>query len=104
MQRLEQGQEQRRKPAAGAGWTGNPTHVDDLDISPDDNGYMIYRPQQSRITYLNPTAALILELCNGDNSPEQIADLVKRAYGLQDAPVKDVRETLKHLQAESLLG
>ena len=64
---------------------------------------MIYQPQHGRITFLNPTAALILELCNGEHSPEQIADLIKQAYSLPEVPVEDVRHALKQLRAEGLL-
>lgn len=103
MQRLDPDQGQLRKPATGGRWTGNPLQVDDLDISPADDGYMIYRPQQDRITFLNSTAVLVLELCNGENSIEQIAHLVKQAYSLTEAPIEDVREALKQLQAEDLL-
>ena len=96
-------EEERRKPASSGLWNGNPRHLDDLDISPADDGYMIYRPEQDRLTFLNSTAALILELCSGENSPEQIADLLMKAYSLPEAPLSDVRDTLKQLRAEGLL-
>ena len=92
-----------RKPRANGLRNGNPRQVADLDISLADDGYMIYRPQQDRITFLNSTAALILELCDGESSPEEIADLVKRTYSLPEAPLSDVRDTLKQLRAEGLL-
>jgi hypothetical protein len=94
---------ERRTPTAGGVSTGNPMHVGNLDISPADDGCVIYDPEQDRIHFLNPTAVLILELCNGENSLEQIADLVKQAYGLPEAPAEDVREALKQLKAEGLL-
>lgn len=95
--------EEQQKPASVAAWTGNPKHIDDLDLSPADDGYIIYQPASDRVHFLNPTAVLILELCNGENSPEQIVDLVKEAYGLPDAPVKDVHEALKQFKADGLL-
>jgi len=95
--------EEQQKPASVEAWTGNPKHIDDLDLSPADDGYIIYQPLSDRVHFLNPTAVLILELCNGENSPEQIVDLVKQAYGLPDAPVKDVHEALKQFKADGLL-
>lgn len=95
--------EQQQKPASAGAWTGNPKHIEDLDISPADDGYIIYQPERDRVHFLNPTAVLILQFCDGENSPEQIVDLVKQAYGLPDAPVKEVREALELLKAESLL-
>jgi hypothetical protein len=92
--------DEQRKPGAG---TAFPRHGDDLDISPADEGYIIYQPELDIVHFLNPTALLILELCTGENSPEQIVDLVKEAYGLSDAPVKEVHETLNQLRKDSLL-
>jgi len=95
-------EEQLNTAAVGAG-TGNPTHADNLDISPADGGYIIYQPEQDRVHFLNPTAVLILELSNGKNAPEEIVELVKQAYGLAEPPVKEVQEALKQLKAEGLL-
>jgi hypothetical protein len=90
-------------PAEGVRIIGNPKHIDGLDFSPADDGYIIYQPEQNRVYFLNPTAALILEFCNGRNSPAEIIDLVKQAYGLTDAPAEDVRQALAQLAAEGLL-
>jgi hypothetical protein len=81
----------------------NPRQIDGLDLSPADDGYIIYQPEQDRVHFLNPTAVLILELCNGRNSPEEIVELVKQAYALPDAPVEVVRQALTQLTAEGLL-
>ena len=83
--------------------TGNPKHVDRLDISPADDGYIIYQPDQDRVHYLNATAVLILELANGTNSADEIVELVKQAYSLEDSPGQMVHEALKQLKSEGLL-
>jgi len=83
--------------------SGNPRHVDGLDINAADDGYIIYQPDQDRVHYLNATAVLILELCNGTNSTEEIVDLVKQAYSLPDSPEEMVNDALKQLKAEGLL-
>jgi hypothetical protein len=82
---------------------GNPKRVNDLDISAAEEGCIISRAGCDRIYFVNPTAALILELCTGESSVEQIADLVQEAYKLPLAPVEDTREALKQLEAEGLL-
>jgi len=81
----------------------NPRHINNLDINPADDGYIIYQPELDRVHYLNATAVLILELCTGSNSSEEIIDLVQQAYGLPEAPVEVVGEALKQLKAEGLL-
>ena len=82
---------------------GKPKHINGLDINPADDGYIIYQPELDRVHYLNATAVLILELCTGSNSPEEIIGLVQQAYGLAEAPVEVVNEALKQLKAEGLL-
>ena len=82
---------------------GNPKRVNNLDISAAEEGCIISRAGCDRIYFVNPTAALILELCTGESSTEQIAELVKQAYNLPQAPVEDTREVLKQLEAEGLL-
>jgi Coenzyme PQQ synthesis protein D (PqqD) len=81
---------------------GNPKHIDGLDITPVDDGYIVYKPEQDRVHYLNATAVLILELCNGRNSAEEIVQLVKDAYRLPEAPVELVHQALRELKAEGL--
>ncbi len=82
---------------------GNPKCVNGLDISVAEEGCIISRAGYDRIYFVNPTAALILELCTGESSVEQIADLVKQAYHLPHAPIEDTRAVLKQLEAEGLL-
>ena len=82
---------------------GNPKHFPGLEISQSDDGCVISRPGQDRIHFLNPTAVLILELCTGENTPEQIVELVKSVYELSEAPVDDVYAVLNQLSDAGLL-
>lgn len=81
----------------------NPKRIHGLDVSLAEEGCIISREGTDRIYFVNPTAALILEFCTGENSVEQIADLVKQAYNLPHAPVDDTLAALKQLAAEGLL-
>lgn len=80
-----------------------PKRIDGIEINPAEEGYIIYRPGQDCVHYLNPTAVFILELCTGDNSTEDILDTVTQAYGLPEPPVKVVQDALATLKAEGLL-
>jgi|SRR5947209_15935845 len=94
----------RYASTAGGVITENPAQIEGLDIKPADDGYIIYQPDQDRVHFLNPTAVFILELCNGKNSVEEIVELVKQAYGLDDEPVsKVVSDALGSMKAEGLL-
>lgn len=95
-------QQNPQSPAVGD-FTGNPMHIDDLDISPAEDGYIIHLPEQDRVHFLNPTAVLILELCNGNSSVEEIIQMVKDVYQLEDAPDQIVKEAIARMKAEGLL-
>jgi hypothetical protein len=41
-------------------------------------------------------------LCDGQNSPAEIAELVKNAYGLAERPQKEVDEILVKMKEEGL--
>lgn len=80
-----------------------PKRVDGLEIFPADEGYVIYEEENDRVHYLNPVAALIYELCDGDNSTESIMDLVQQSFSLPDKPVAEVTKALEQMKDEGLL-
>ena len=45
-----------------------PKTTQGLEINAVDDGYIVYQSERDRVHYLNQTAALILELCNGRNA------------------------------------
>jgi len=95
------GMEEQRRPADA--WSRNPKQIEDLDISPADEGFIVYCAELDRVHHLNATAVLILEFCTGENSPEQIVELVKQACGFSYSPVEEVTQALRQFQDEGLL-
>ncbi len=95
--------QQSTYPPNGLATTSYPHQIDGLDISAAEDGYIIYQPERDCIHYLNPTAVLIMELCNGRNSQDRIAELLKQAYDLGDAPIEVVHQALMTLASEGLL-
>jgi len=81
----------------------HPQRVSGIEIREVDDGFMIHQPERDRVHYLNHTATLVLELCNGERSLVQIAELVAAAYGLTAPPEKEVAEVLEKLRDEALL-
>jgi hypothetical protein len=81
----------------------NPKRVDGLDISPAEDGFIIYQPELDRVHFMNATAVLILELCNGQNSEQQIVDLIREGCGLEEDPEQTVKQTLEKMKTEGLL-
>jgi len=81
-----------------------PKKRDGLETDEVEDGFVVYQPDRARVHYLNPTANLILELCDGDLTATQIAGLIAQAFELAEPPVQEVEEALATLQAEGLTG
>jgi hypothetical protein len=74
-----------------------------LEISEVADGYVVYDPARDRIHYLNHTAVLLLELCNGQVAAGELPGLVQRAYELPDPPLDEVTGCLQRLVDEGLV-
>lgn len=80
-----------------------PRRVEDLDVHEVEDGYVVYDERTDRVHYVNATAVLVLELCDGERNTEEIAGLVKKAFGLETVPIVEVAECLTTLAAEKLV-
>ena len=80
-----------------------PVKADHLEISQIPDGYLIREPAGERLHYLNRTATLVFELCDGRTDAAAIPTLVQQLYGLDSPPVAVVEECLGRLVGEGLL-
>jgi len=80
-----------------------PRKSDGLEIDEVEDGFVVYQQDRARVHYLNPTAKLILELCDGTLTAAQIAGLLEEAYRLPQAPVEAVGDALAQLETEGLV-
>ena len=80
-----------------------PVRVEGLDINVMDDGFVVYQPSHDRVHYLNPTAGLLLELCNGALAEAELAERVRLAWNLPEAPHGDVAAGLQELRAQELI-
>jgi PqqD family protein of HPr-rel-A system len=83
--------------------TDKPARADGIEINPVADGYVVYDPYAERVHYLNHTAAVILELCNSDNTVADIVRLVTTAFGLAEPPETEVQQCLAQLRDEGLI-
>jgi hypothetical protein len=67
--------------------TDCPVRSTAIDISPVADGYVVYDPGTDLVHYLNHTAAMVLELCTGRDSAEEIAAFLAGMF----ASVPDVQ-------------
>ena len=79
-----------------------PQKSEGLEVDEVEDGFVIFQPERDRVHYLNPTASLILELCDGTLTAAQIAELVAETFDLAAPPDEEVNEALATLEAEGL--
>jgi hypothetical protein len=74
-----------------------------IEVVPAEDGYVVYDAERDRVHHLNHTAAFVLELCTGENSPDDIGRLLQVAYELSEPPAAETRDCLANLRAEGLV-
>lgn len=80
-----------------------PLRAEGLEINVLDDGFVVYQPSHERVHYLNPTAGLLLELCNGTLDEAGLAACLGQAWSLPDAPHDEVAAALRELRAQELI-
>ena len=81
----------------------NPKMVDHLEVTEIEDGLIIYQESTDRVHYLNSTASVVLQLCNGSRTVEEIVTSVERLFDLDDAPAAEVGDCLARLEREGLV-
>ena len=82
----------------------HPQRVDGVEVNSVTDGSVVYDPAADRVHYLNHTAALVLELCTGENSVEEIVTLLQTAFELPEPPTAEVGACLDQLRGERLIS
>lgn len=80
-----------------------PKQATDIEINDVADGYIVYQVDKDRVHYLNHTGALVLELCSGENSSDEIPRLIQQAFELSEPPIAEVEECLDKLRAEQII-
>ena len=77
--------------------------VDGLEISQMPDGWVIYQQKTDRVHYLNPTAALVFELCNGRHTVADMEKILSQAFALSAPKTDEVCACLSKLVDEGLV-
>lgn len=83
--------------------TDRPVHAQGIEINPMAEGCVVYDPGRDRVHELNHTAALILELCNGENTSQDIVRILQIAYELPEPPEAEALGCIDQLRQEGLV-
>ena len=81
-----------------------PKTAEGLDVNEADDGLVIYQESTDRVHHLNPTAAVVFELCDGTRSPDDIARMVADTFELGGVPLAEVTACLEDLARQSLIS
>ena len=74
-----------------------------IEIREAPDGFVVYDAARDRVHYLNRTAALLLEACDGALPAVELPALLAAAFSLGAPPTGEVETCLAALMAEGLL-
>jgi hypothetical protein len=84
-------------------WDARPQRAPQLEIHEVTDGFLVYQRDRDRVHFLNATATLVLESCDGTLAAAELPPLVAAAFALDAPPVDDVAACLTALLREGLL-
>jgi len=77
--------------------------ANNLEVHEVPDGYIVYHTEHDRVHYLNKTAAIIFELCDGKHEPDDIVARVAKAFELGPSAHNEIRAGLESLVKEGLV-
>jgi hypothetical protein len=78
--------------------------VDSAAVEKIADGFMLHQPERDRVLYLNHTAVIVLELCDGQLDEAEIARALAELFDLSAPPREEVAECLAALQKQGLVA
>jgi hypothetical protein len=84
-------------------WDMRPRRADGLELNDVTDGFLVYQPARDRVHYLNPTAAILLQICDGSLRAAELPPFLATAFDLAAPPQAEVAACLIKLLAEGLL-
>ena len=75
--------------------------VEGMDLNEVPDGYVIYDNDHNMVHYLNSTAAIVYQMCDGKHSVEQITDFIQSAFELDETV--DVQQSVQDMLEAGLL-
>ena len=81
-----------------------PEQRSDLVFREIEGEFVVYSPSSDCSALLNPTAAMVLELCDGSLKPNEIAAKISESFSMAEAEVlPDVEAALRTLSENEFL-
>jgi Coenzyme PQQ synthesis protein D (PqqD) len=74
-----------------------------LDVNEVPDGYVIYQTEADRVHYLNKTAAIVFELCDGARGADDILARVGQMFELEGTADGEIEACIQSLLKEGLV-
>jgi hypothetical protein len=87
------------KPASDSRYARMPG----LEVNEVPDGYVVYQVSKDKVHFLNPVAAVIFELCDGNHSAADIRSILVAGYQLSAFPEQDFETALSTMLTEGLI-
>ena len=84
-------------------WNIRPQRSSELEINEATDGFLVYQRDRDRLHFLNPTAMLVLDSCDGSLRACELPELIASAFNLAAPPVSDIETCVTDLLREGLL-
>jgi coenzyme PQQ synthesis protein D (PqqD) len=84
-------------------WDMRPERASGIEVREVTDGYVAYDSSRDRLHFLNLTATLLLESCDGNLRARELAELLAAAFRLEEPPLGEVEVCLARLLDEGLL-
>jgi hypothetical protein len=84
-------------------WEMRAERAPDIELREVTDGFVAYDAARDRLHFLNLTATMLLESCDGSIRARELPDLLAAAYRLEAPPVAEVESCLSRLLEEGLL-
>jgi hypothetical protein len=79
------------------------TRAEGLDVNEVPDGYIIYQTAADRVHYLNRTAAIVFELCDGERDRDDIVARVSQMFELKGTASSEIDACVQSLLKEGLV-
>ena len=79
------------------------TRAPDLDVHEVPDGYIIYHGTRDTVSYLNKTAAVVFEFCDGIRDADDIVARVANVFDLGASSRDEIRACIDTLIKEGLV-
>jgi hypothetical protein len=84
-------------------WDAKPRRAGGIEMREVTDGFVAYDPKRDRLHFLNPTATMLLEICDGNLRADELPQLLASAFGLRELPRVEVAQCLERLLEEGLI-